>query len=148
MANLLIENGYVLTMDADDSLHAPGWVWTAGDRIEALGSGSAPENLVSRADRVIDAAQMAVLPGLTNGHTHLSQTFMRGLGDDTKLGGAGVIMAILGGAVLTQAQGFVSDYANSINLAYWVPLVAFGVIAYYGAVACRKDLPSAQATTQ
>ena len=66
----------------------------------------------------------------------------RGLGEDTKLGGSGLIMAILGGAVLTQAQGFLSDAVHSINLAYWVPLICFVVIAYYGAVACRKDLPS------
>jgi len=65
----------------------------------------------------------------------------RGLGEDKKLGGAGLIMAILGGAVLTQAQGFVSDATHSINLAYWVPFICFVVIAYYGAVACRKDLP-------
>jgi len=64
----------------------------------------------------------------------------RGLGEDTKLGGSGLIMAILGGAVLTQIQGIVSDTVKSINLAYWVPLIAFMVITYYGAVACRKDL--------
>ncbi|HSW45922.1 MAG TPA: L-fucose:H+ symporter permease [Phycisphaerae bacterium] len=67
---------------------------------------------------------------------------VRGLGEDTKLGGAGVIMAIFGGAVLTQAQGFVSDWTRSINQSYWVPLIAFAVIAYYGAVACRKNLPA------
>ncbi|OGC10217.1 L-fucose:H+ symporter permease [candidate division KSB1 bacterium RBG_16_48_16] len=66
----------------------------------------------------------------------------RGLGEDTKLGGSGLIMAILGGAVITQLQGMVSDAVHSINLAYWVPLICFIVIAYYGAVACRKDLPS------
>jgi len=68
----------------------------------------------------------------------------RGLGEDTKLGGSGLIMAILGGAVLTQFQGIVSDTVKSINLAYWVPLVAFMVITYYGAVACRKDLPASE----
>jgi FHS family L-fucose permease-like MFS transporter len=66
---------------------------------------------------------------------------VRGLGKDTKLGGAGVIAAIAGGAVLTQIQGYVSDSTDSINIAYLVPLVCFVVIAYYGAVACRKDLP-------
>jgi len=69
----------------------------------------------------------------------------RGLGEDTKLGGSGLIMAILGGAVLTQIQGVVSDTFKNINLAYWVPLIAFAVIAYYGAVACRKDLPASVA---
>ncbi len=66
---------------------------------------------------------------------------VRGLGNDTKLGGAGVIAAIAGGAVLTQIQGYISDSANSINISYLVPLIAFVVIGYYGAVACRKDLP-------
>jgi len=65
---------------------------------------------------------------------------VRGLGDDTKIGGSGIIMAILGGAVITQIQGIVSDSAGSINLAYFVPLVCFVIITYYGAVACKKDL--------
>ncbi|HDQ45896.1 MAG TPA: L-fucose:H+ symporter permease [bacterium] len=65
----------------------------------------------------------------------------RGLGEDTKLGGSGLIMAILGGAVLTQLQGAVSDLTGSIRASYWMPLVCFAVIAYYGAVASRKDLP-------
>ena len=73
---------------------------------------------------------------------------VRGLGEDTKIGGAGVIMAILGGAIFTQIQGFVSDATQNINLAYWVPLISFGIIAYYGAVACRKDLSAEQAATQ
>lgn len=66
---------------------------------------------------------------------------VRRLGKDTKLGGAGVIAAIAGGAVLTQIQGYVSDITGSINLAYLVPLICFVFIAYYGAVACQKDLP-------
>lgn len=65
---------------------------------------------------------------------------VRGLGDDTKIGGSGVIMAILGGAVITQIQGIVSDATGSINLAYFVPLVCFVIISYYGAIACKKDL--------
>ncbi len=69
----------------------------------------------------------------------------RGLGEDTKLGGSGLIMAILGGAVITQTQGVISDSLHSINLAYWVPLGCFVIIGYYAAVACRKDLPASAA---
>jgi FHS family L-fucose permease-like MFS transporter len=65
---------------------------------------------------------------------------VQGLGDDTKIGGSGIIMAILGGAVITQIQGIVSDATQSINLAYFVPLLCFVIIAYYGAVASQKDL--------
>jgi FHS family L-fucose permease-like MFS transporter len=61
-----------------------------------------------------------------------------GLGEDTKIGGAGMIMAIAGAAVLTQIQGIVSDKSGSIKLAFWVPAVAFMIIAYYSAVISRK----------
>lgn len=66
---------------------------------------------------------------------------VRGLGDDTKIGGSGLIMGALGGAVLTALQGQVSDIFNSINKAYLVPMICFLIVAYYGAVASRKDLP-------
>jgi len=57
---------------------------------------------------------------------------VRGLGEDTKIGGSGLIMAILGGAVMTALQGQVSDQTGSINLAYWVPLGCFVTISIYG----------------
>jgi 5-methylthioadenosine/S-adenosylhomocysteine deaminase len=85
MANLVIQNGFVLTMDGAGTIHAPGWVWVDGDRVAAMGAGSPPEDLAVQAERVIDATHMAVLPGLVNGHTHLSQTFVRGLADDKPL---------------------------------------------------------------
>lgn len=55
-----------------------------------------------------------------------------GLGDDTKIGGSGLIMAILGGAVLTAVQGTVSDITSSIKLAFLVPAMCFLVIFIYG----------------
>lgn len=67
---------------------------------------------------------------------------IEGLGDDTKVGGAGMVMAIAGAALLTQIQGIVSDSAGDIQTAYWVPAIAFMVVAYYGIVVCRaKDKP-------
>lgn len=85
MTTLLITNGSVLTMDAAQPLYAPGWVWLEGDRIGALGPGQPPPELAAQAERTLDATQLVVLPGLINGHTHLSQSFMRGLGDDKPL---------------------------------------------------------------
>jgi FHS family L-fucose permease-like MFS transporter len=61
-----------------------------------------------------------------------------GLGEDTKLGGSGMIMAIAGAAVLTQIQGIVSDQSGNIVFSYWVPAIAFIVILYYAAVISRK----------
>lgn len=57
---------------------------------------------------------------------------VRGLGSDTKIGGSGLIMAILGGAVLTAIQGLVSDYTGNIHYSYAVPFVCFIVIFAYG----------------
>jgi len=63
---------------------------------------------------------------------------IKGLGDDTKIGGAGMVMAIAGAAILTQIQGILSDMSN-ITTAYWVPAIAFGVIAFYSIKICSKQ---------
>jgi MFS transporter, FHS family, L-fucose permease len=57
---------------------------------------------------------------------------MHGLGKDSKIAGSGLIMAILGGAVLTAIQGLVSTQLESIHLAFFVPLSCFAVVALYG----------------
>jgi FHS family L-fucose permease-like MFS transporter len=56
---------------------------------------------------------------------------LKGLGPNTKLGGSLLVMAIVGGAVLTPLMGFISEKAHSLALAYLVPLVAYVVIALY-----------------
>ncbi|MFN2168703.1 MAG: amidohydrolase family protein [Anaerolineae bacterium] len=85
MGNLMIQNGSVLTMDDAGTIHTPGWVWVQDGHIAGAGAGSPPPELVARAERTIDARHMAVMPGMVNGHTHLSQTFVRGLADDKPL---------------------------------------------------------------
>ena len=64
---------------------------------------------------------------------------LTGLGNDTKIGGSFMVMAIAGAAVLTQIQGIVSDQTGSIMAAYVVPAIAFAVIAYYGFFIARKQ---------
>lgn len=59
-----------------------------------------------------------------------------GYAGDAKIGASGLIMAILGGALITPLQGMVSD-AFGINLAYLVPLVCFVVVFSY-AMSVRK----------
>ncbi len=54
-----------------------------------------------------------------------------GTGENQKIAGSGLIMAILGGAVLTALQGKVSDLTGSIAWSFVVPLVCFLVVAYY-----------------
>jgi 5-methylthioadenosine/S-adenosylhomocysteine deaminase len=79
VASLLISDAYSV-LPGLDRLYA----FVDGDRIAAIGETPPPE-LVRQADEVIDASGMALLPGLVNAHTHLFQTFLRGLGDDKPL---------------------------------------------------------------
>ncbi len=70
----------------------------------------------------------------------------RGLGEDTKIGGSGLIMAILGGAILTPLQGYIIDI-STVRLSYSVPLVCFAVIAAYAIFAGNAKLPTATVET-
>jgi MFS transporter, FHS family, L-fucose permease len=56
---------------------------------------------------------------------------LKGLGPNTKVGGSLIVMAIVGGAVLTPVMGFISVRTHSLALAYAVPLAAYLVIAVY-----------------
>lgn len=85
MAEIVISGGAVVTVDDSFTVHDPGWVHISGRDVAAVGEGAPPEAVVAGADRVIDAAGSAVMPGMTNGHTHLFQTFFRGLADDKPL---------------------------------------------------------------
>lgn len=58
----------------------------------------------------------------------------KGLGEDTKIAGSGLILAIFGGAVFTQLQGYLSDYTGSIQIAFYIPFFCFIVIAFYGII--------------
>ena len=82
---VLIENAAVVTVDEAFTIHDPGWVHLVDDRIAALGAGAAPDDVRSGAGEIVDGTGHAVMPGMTNGHTHLFQTFFRGLADDKPL---------------------------------------------------------------
>ena len=56
---------------------------------------------------------------------------LKGLGPNTKLGGSLLVMAIVGGAVLTPIMGLISERAHSLALAYSVPLAAYMIITLY-----------------
>lgn len=63
----------------------------------------------------------------------------KGLGGDTKIGSSGLIMAIGGGAALPALQGMISDMTGSIHVSYWVPLLCFLVVAFYGLLSRRYN---------
>lgn len=62
---------------------------------------------------------------------------LKGLGNDTKIGGSGLVMAILGGAVLTAVQGQVSDITQDIHISFYVPFICFLFIFFYSIVEKR-----------
>lgn len=68
----------------------------------------------------------------------------RGLGEDRKMGGAGLIMAILGGALLTPLQGLLVDL-TTVSISYTVPLICFIVIALYAFYTVRVPMAEGQA---
>ncbi|MEU2517430.1 MULTISPECIES: 8-oxoguanine deaminase [Streptomyces] len=80
----VIENCAIATVDAADTEHATGHLVLAGDRIESLGPGPAPEGLEHVARR-IDATGHLVTPGLVNTHHHFYQWLTRGLATDHNL---------------------------------------------------------------
>jgi FHS family L-fucose permease-like MFS transporter len=55
---------------------------------------------------------------------------LQGLGEDTKFGAAGLVMAILGGAILPVVQGAVMD-ATSTAVGFIVPAVCLALVAAY-----------------
>ena len=62
---------------------------------------------------------------------------LKGLGDDAKLGSAGLILAIGGGALMPPLQGLLIDEAmwfeslSSVRISFVLPLISFVVIAAY-----------------
>lgn len=81
-ADILIKNGFVITMDPQNSVFEKGFLGIRGDRITSVGPGDDREN---DGKRVIDAEGCLVLPGLINGHTHAAMSLFRGLADDLPL---------------------------------------------------------------
>ncbi|MEU6369872.1 8-oxoguanine deaminase [Streptomyces sp. NPDC046931] len=81
---IVIENGAIATVDADDTEYPTGHVVVAGNRIEAIGAGQAPEGLENVVRR-IDATGHLVTPGLVNTHHHFYQWITRGLATDHNL---------------------------------------------------------------
>jgi len=60
---------------------------------------------------------------------------LKGLGENTKLAGSMLVMAIVGGAVFPLVLGKIADVTGSMALGYLVPLVCFGGVAVYGFIA-------------
>ena len=75
MADLLVHNARLLvTVDDSERELAGGWVSITNGLIQAVGSSTDP---LPQADRVIDATDCLVMPGLVNTHHHIFQNLTR-----------------------------------------------------------------------
>jgi 5-methylthioadenosine/S-adenosylhomocysteine deaminase len=84
VADFLLVNALVLTMDESFHLYRPGAVAVTGDSIVAVG----PEDVLKTnysGREIIDCGGKVLMPGLINAHTHVSMTLLRGLADDLRL---------------------------------------------------------------
>ncbi len=69
---------------------------------------------------------------------------LKGLGANTKIGGSFLVMAIIGGAVLTPLMGLVSEKFHSLALSYAIPLFAYIYICAYSFWGSRRmEIPGA-----
>lgn len=68
---------------------------------------------------------------------------IRGLGETAKLGGSLIVMAIIGGAVLTPVMGLLSVHFGGLAIAYLVPALAYVLIAFYSFADARLLRPGA-----
>ncbi len=84
--SLLIKNPWIVTMNDEYEMLREGYVLVQGDSIAEVGSDPIRmQELARTADEVMEAGDKILLPGMVNAHTHLFQTFMRGLADDKPL---------------------------------------------------------------
>jgi 5-methylthioadenosine/S-adenosylhomocysteine deaminase len=79
-AQLMIVHGHIITQNENEDEIIDGAVVVSGNDILAIG----PTEEIKQsyqAERTIDASQRFVFPGFVNTHTHLFQTFLKGLGE-------------------------------------------------------------------
>ena len=71
---------------------------------------------------------------------------LAGLGEATKFGAAGLVMAIVGGAIMPMVQGKVMD-ATSAATSFIVPALCFAMVTLYAIYDLRTPTPRVIATT-
>ena len=70
---------------------------------------------------------------------------LKDMGDEAKIGSAGLVMSIVGGALMPIAQGWILDWGGSgfsdvkilgfiseVNFSFTLPLICLSVVAFYG----------------
>lgn len=81
---ILIKGGVVLTINPSEDIFPEGYVLIEGDTIKSIGTitEAPPDGTV---EKIIDARDGLIMPGLINTHTHAAMACLRGLADDLPL---------------------------------------------------------------
>lgn len=84
MADILIKNGYLVTMDAERRIFSDGAIAIEGSRIVDIGRS---KDVAARntATQVIDAQGRMILPGLIDGHNHPFAYLVGGFADEVDI---------------------------------------------------------------
>ncbi len=83
LQSILIKNGYVLSLDKERRIIEDGAVYVEDGVINRIAK--TEELSDARAELVLDAKNMIVMPGLIDTHVHLAQALIRGCADDVSL---------------------------------------------------------------
>ena len=81
--DLIIKNATICTMDLNGRTIDKGYVAVRENDIVRVEEGDVPENCGSA--QTIDAAGQVLFPGFVDTHTHIFQSFLKGLGADHRL---------------------------------------------------------------
>jgi 5-methylthioadenosine/S-adenosylhomocysteine deaminase len=80
---VLIRNGYILSLDAHDTVYEHGDILIEGTKIVDIGNNLDPGKL--NPDQVIDATNKLVMPGMVNADLHAAEVFSKGLFENQPL---------------------------------------------------------------
>jgi len=129
--DILIEDGDLLTMCGDGIGYiGKGAVAIAGNSIAAVGRADEIRK-TCRAKRVIDATDMAVLPGFIDGHLHTVIALLRGVGQDARSWHVGMdpyfnhmtIEAVEAGAQISAIEAIRAGTTTFCDIGPAMPLV-------------------------
>ena len=114
-ADLLIDGGVVITMDAQRRIFNPGYVTVDEGKIVAVGpSRERPQEARER----VDASDMVVMPGIVNAHDHLDQSVYRSLLDHKRSSRDNL---------LNLARGLTRERARAAAASSLLELLRYGV---------------------